>query len=43
MPAEDVMFILYFLELSEYSVSQSTLNYLIEEVKNAKETSNVYF
>ena len=34
---------LYFLELSEYSITQSTLNYLLEEIKNAKQTSNIYF
>lgn len=43
IPSEDILFILYFLELSEYSISQSTLNYLVEEIRNAKQTSNIYF
>ncbi len=30
IPSEDILFILYFLELSGYSVSQSTLNYLVD-------------
>ena len=37
------MFILYFLELSHYSISQSTLNYLIEQTRNIKEGQNFYF
>jgi hypothetical protein len=43
IPSEQTLFILYFLELSGYSIFQSTLNYLVEEIKNAKNTSNIYF
>lgn len=43
IPCEDVMFILYFLELGEYAITQATLNYLLEEVRGARERENVYF
>jgi hypothetical protein len=30
IPKEEILFVLYFLELSEYAITQATLNYLLE-------------